>query len=220
MNRSVAQFFSVIGHPILVVTYGLLLLIWVNPYAFGARSLTDQPATLLLIMVFAYTAVIPGLGVLLMKPLGLVTSLEMPDKQERIGPYIVTGVFYLWLFKNLMSGGQVPPMFVQFVLGATIGLFLVFFFNIFTKISAHAAGMGGMVAATLLTAFEWGGSSAGLPVPGGMVWLSLNFLLAVVVVLAGLVGAARLALGAHTPPDLYRGYVAGIFAQVAAAWLL
>ena len=38
--------------------------------------------------------------------------------------------------------------------------------------------------------------------------------------LAGLVGTARLALGAHTPADLYRGYAAGVGAVVIAYWLM
>lgn len=220
MNRFFAQLISALAHPLLMVTYGLLLMLWFNPYAFGARSIGDQPAVLLAMMVFAYTVLIPGLGVAMMKPLGLISSLEMPDKQERIGPYIVAGVFYLWLFKNLLSGGQVPSLFTQFVLGATIGLFAVFFVNIFTKISAHAAGMGGMMAAILLTSIEWGGSAARLPVFGGTLWLSLNVVFVGAIVLAGLVGTARLALGAHTPSDLYRGYLAGILAQMVAAWII
>ena len=44
----------------------------------------------------------------------------------------------------------------------------------------------------------------------------LNVVLALIALLAGLVGAARLALGAHVPADLYRGYAAGIAAVLLA----
>jgi membrane-associated phospholipid phosphatase len=44
-------------------------------------------------------------------------------------------------------------------------------------------------------------------------------LLAIAIVLAGLVGAARLALGAHTPADLYRGYAAGMAAVLLAGMI-
>lgn len=221
MNRSLAQFLSAVGHPLFIIFYGLLLLVWINPFAFGARHLTDQPILVLGLMVLAQTVVIPGIGILMLRPLGFIRSLEMEDKQERIVPYIIIGVFYLWLFQNLRTLAQAPPLFTQIVLGATIGLFLVFFFNIFTKISAHAAGMGGLVAAAIFTATEWGGSAATLPMPGGAsLSLSINFLLVVFLLLAGLVGAARLALGAHTPVDLYRGYLAGVFSQVVAAFLI
>ncbi len=220
MNRTFAKFFTYLGHPLFVVFYGLVFLMWLNPFAFGARHFTDKSALVLLAMVFAQTVLIPGAGVMLLKPLGFIQSIEMEDKQERIVPYIILGIFYLWLFKNLMSLGQTPALFNQFVLGATIGLFLVFFFNIFTKISAHAAGMGGLVAAGIFTATEWAGSSGNIPFFGGTVSVSINFLLAAMILLAGLVGVSRLSLGAHTPQDLYRGYLAGIFSQVVAAFLL
>lgn len=216
MNRTLAHFFSIVGHPLLMLTYSLLLLLALNPYAFSVRSLTDKPAMLLLISVFTTSFVLPGFGVALLKPLGLVKSLALADKQERIGPYILSGVFYLWLYKNLASGGQAPALYTTFVLGATIGLFFAFFVNIFTKISAHAVGMGGLIAMLLMTGSVWGDTVFNIPMFGGAVQLSLNVVIALVVILAGLVGTARLALGAHTPADLYRGYAAGFVAMLLA----
>jgi membrane-associated phospholipid phosphatase len=220
MNRTLASFLSVIGHPLLIVTYALLIMLIFNPFAFGARSLTDQSAMVLLIMVFATTFVIPGAGVAIMKPLGLIKSIQMEDKQDRTGPYIITGVFYLWLFKNLLSGSHAPEFLAQFVLGATIGLFLSFFINIFTKISAHAVGMGGLLAGLFLIGKEWGGASANLSLMGGTLFISLNAVYIGVLFFAGLIGVARLALGAHTPDDLYRGYAVGIFTQIVASWFM
>lgn len=187
----------------------------INPFAFGAHRMGDQRTVVLLLYVVSTTFLIPGLGVSLLKPLGLVKSLEMRDKQERIGPYIITGIFYLWMFKNFMSGA-VPLLFAKFVLGATIGLFFAFFANIFFKISAHATGMGGFVAMVLLLAFEWSGAS----LDAGPFLLSLNVLLAFVILLAGLVGAARLSLGAHSQAELWQGYAAGFGAVMLANVIL
>jgi hypothetical protein len=206
MNRTISQFISIIGHPLLMVTYGFLILLWINPFPFGVRDMQDKNAVILIIQVFATTFFIPGAGVALMKPLGLIQSLEMQDKQERIGPYIITGIFYLWMFKNFYSQGQMPLLFTRFMLGATIGLFLAFFINIFSKISAAS--------------FEWGGGIGAIPIMGGVLMLSLNTILCIVLVFAGLVGVARLALGAHVPIDLYRGFAVGVFSQVAASGLI
>ena len=219
MNRTLAHFFSILGHPLLMLTYSLLLLLALNPYAFSVRSLTDKPAMLLLISVFTTSFLLPGFGVALLKPLGLVKSLALADKQERIGPYILSGVFYLWLYKNLASGGQAPALYTTFVLGATIGLFFAFFVNIFTKISAHAVGMGGLIAMLLMTGSVWGDTVFNIPMFGGAVQLSLNVVIAFVVILAGLVGTARLTLEAHTPADLYRGYAAGFVAMLLAGMI-
>jgi hypothetical protein len=212
MNRTLAYLLSVLGHPMLVVTYMLLLMMAVNPYAFGVHNLAEKRAFILLFSVFSTSFLIPAVGVAMMKPLGLVKSLELREQQERIGPYIVTGVFYLWLFKNLLSAGQTPPMLAKFVLGATIGLFFAFFINIFTKISAHAVGMGGLVAMLAVLTYTWGQMELAIPAFGGTVVLNLLFVLAAGIFMAGLVGTARLALQAHIPADLYRGYAIGIAA--------
>ncbi len=213
--KYISKTLSFVGHPLLVLTYILLLMLAVNPYAFGVKSISDQRGVLLLLSVFTTSFMIPGFGVALMKPLGLIQSLEMRDKQERVGPYIICGIFYLWLFKNFMEG-TVPLLFAKFALGATIGLFFAFFANIFTKISAHATGMGGFVCMVLILALQWPGMSLSI----GALQLSMNVVLAIAVLLAGLVGYARLSLPAHSPVDLWRGYAAGAVAVLLANTVL
>lgn len=220
MNPTLARIISFLGHPLLILTYITLLLIAVNPYAFSVRSMGDQRALLLLASVFSTTFVLPGFGIALMKPLGFVRSLELEDKQERIGPYIITGIFYLWLFKNLFSGTQVPALYGVCALGASVALFFAFFLNIFTKVSAHATGMGSLIAMVFLAALEWRGMGISVPVISGSIQLSMTVLLACTLLLAGLIGMARLALRAHVPADLYRGYAAGFLAVMIADFLL
>jgi len=193
----------------LVLTYALLILMLINPYAFGVHSPTDSKAVLLILYVFTTSALIPAVGVAVMKPLGFVKNLESPEQLERTGPYIITGVFYLWLYKNLSTGGQAPPLYLVCILGATIGLFVAFVINIFTKISAHATGMGGMVGMLMLTAWEWQDATLGIPAPGGTFQISLTVATVAMVLVAGCVGTARLVLKAHVPRDLWQGYLVG-----------
>lgn len=215
-----SRFLSILGHPLLVLTLGLALLLATNPFAFGVHDFADPKARVLMLTVFITTFVLPGVGVAVMKPLGLIQSLEMQDRQERTGPYILTGVFYLWVFKSLLSDVQVPGLFSVFALGTTIGLFVAFFANIFTKISAHALGMGGLVALVLLMCFRWGGTGLSIFAFGHTLMLSTTALLVLVVLFAGAVGMARLRLGAHEPVDVYQGYAAGFAAVLVAQGLL
>jgi hypothetical protein len=193
----------------------LLLMLIINPFEFGAQRIGDKQTVILFFYVVSTTFIIPGLGISLLKPLGLVKSFEMREKQERIGPYIIAGIFYLWMYKNFASG-VVPGLYAKFVLGATIGLFFAFFANIFTKISAHATGMGGFVAMALLLALEWSGATFSL----GQILLSLNALLAIAIIFAGLVGAARLSVGGHTQAAIWQGYAAGFLAVMVANAIL
>lgn len=215
MNRTLARVISYLGHPLLVLTYVLLLMLAINPYAFGAHWMGDERTVVLLLYVISTTFLIPGLGVSLLRPLGLIKSLEMEDKMERTGAYIITGIFYLWMIKNFMAGA-VPMLYAKFVLGATISLFFAFFANIFTKISIHSTGMGAMMMMLFLLANAWPGKALAI----GSSLLSLNIVLILAVIWAGVVGSARLSLGTHRMPELWLGYAAGAVAVLLGFWIL
>ncbi|MCB0643086.1 MAG: hypothetical protein KDC44_15660, partial [Phaeodactylibacter sp.] len=134
MLTGIAKFISLLFHPLLILTYILVLLLLSNPYLFGVNTIQEE-IPLVLLMFFS-TVLIPGIAVAMLKLLGLIKSLTMEERNERIGPYIITSIFYLWLFINFYHNSQVPTIFTSFVLGATIALFVVFFINIFAPISA------------------------------------------------------------------------------------
>lgn len=172
----------------------------------------------LILRVFLSSFFIPMVAVLMLRFTGLVQSLEMPERQERIIPYIVTGIFYLWLFRNLVDNTTIPRLFSSFALGTTISLFLAFFINLFSKISAHAVGMGGIIGMIVLlmnyfpeykvVQLPWGSED--------FLEISTTMVLMLALVLAGLVGSSRLSLKAHEPMDLYGGYFVGFVGQMIA----
>ena len=219
MLRTLAHLFSILFHPLLVVTYMLILLLLVNPYQFGVYSIVEQWKFILL--VFLSTFIMPAFAVVMMKALGMVQSLELHERHERIGPYIITGVFYLWMFINFKNNTLIPQPFTIAVLGATIALFTSFFFNNFTKISAHATGMGGLagMAAINTILFNFDTFTLNLGWLGVFV-ISTNFVLMATIILAGLVSTARLYLEAHTEKQLYYGLAIGFVSQfIALAFL-
>lgn len=217
MLRSAAQFTSFIFHPLLVVTYMLILLLFVNPYLFGVSNIGEQPSKLLILQVFLSTFFIPAFAVAMLRFTGLIKSLEMHTRQERIGPYIITGIFYLWMFKNFHSNAQIPTAFTCFMLGATIGLFIAFFINIFSKISIHAVGMGGLLGMVVITMvlFSYDTFTINSTIVG-TIEINMSTILFSTILLAGIVGTARLLLEAHEPLDLYGGYLVGFLAQFIA----
>lgn len=202
-----------------MLTYMTVLMLIIHPFWFGVHQVSDKIP--LLLAVFFSSFVIPGIAVLMMRFLGLVDSMELRDKKERIGPYIVTAIFYLWLYINFRNDPSMPPPFSSVVLGTVIGLFLAFFINIFSKISAHAVGMGGLLGMVIILL----GMGSFDPVlihlgTWGAIQTTLGTLLLVVILLAGLVGTSRLLLKAHDSMDLYGGYMVGLAAQFLAFRLL
>ncbi len=215
MLRSLARLVSILFHPLLILTYMLVLLLLINPYSFGVNQIGEQST--LILLVFLSTFMIPAFSVLMMKFLGMVDSLELKSNQERIGPYIITGIFYLWIFINFKNNSRIPLAFTSFVLGSTIALFLAFFINIFSKISAHTVGMGGLTGmiAIIMLLFNYDSFTVELPLLG-ILQLSMNSVFMAVIVMAGSVGTARLLLKAHEPKDLYGGFLVGFSAQFIA----
>lgn len=216
MLKYIAQFISVIFHPLLIPTYMLILLMMVNPYLFGVHDISEQNSMLLIIHTAMNTLIIPVFAITIMKFLGLIKTFEMKDKSERTGPYIISGVFYLWLFRNFLENPQVPLAFTSFLLGATIALFLAFILNIFTKISAHTVGMGGLLAMVIITMFQFSYDTFNVNFWGGTIQMNMTSLLMIIILFAGLVGTARLVLKAHIPSDLYGGYLIGFVSQIFA----
>jgi hypothetical protein len=214
--RIVANIISVIFHPLLIVTYMLIMLLMVNPFLFGINRLSD--GTHLILSVFLQTFFLPFFAIFMMKSLGFVTSYEMKDKQERIGPFIATGIFYLWVYWNVANGNVFHTAFTIGVLGATIALFLGFIINLYFKISLHAIGIAGLVALVIITMVYYSrGSVVSFKLPtGDICQISLIFILMGTIAIAGLVGTARLILQAHRPIEVFAGYAVGFLCQFIA----
>ncbi len=217
MLKAIANIVSVVFHPLFLPTYVLILLMVIDPYPFGFFDMGNKNAGLLIIRVFFSTFLIPGMAIFMMKMLGLISSFEMKNKQERIVPYIVSGIFFLWIFKTLVDYPKIHPLFVSFLLGATISLFLAFFINLFSKISIHTVGIGGVLGLLLLMmmftnyppfVFNFGVI--------GIYQVNMLALFLIGILIAGLVGTVRLYLDAHNSADLWGGYLVGFIGQLMA----
>ena len=217
--RLSAKIVSGLLHPLVIPTYALFLLLWMNPYLFGVSRWSDE--SMLIWHVLFMTCLLPFLVVFMMRQLGMVDSIHLHKREERIAPYIATGIFYLWLFINLANSHVVPLPYVVFILGTVIALFLDFFVNNFTKISAHGTGMGGLIAFVLLCMTAWGYEFFWLNMgPLGSHEMRLSWVFLIILVIAGIVGSSRLLLKAHTHKQIYAGFIVGAISQYIAYLIL
>jgi len=217
MLRNFASLISWLTHPLLAITYIYIILLFTNPFDFGFRNWSDTGAIILFLRIFLTTFFIPGFAVLMLTFIGLAKSMELPEKEDRIAPYIITGIFYLWMFRNFLDNPDIPSSFSRAILGSSIGLFLAFFINIFDKISAHTVGIGGILGFILIFLFQQGNTvlfSQGFTENIYLIPMSLVFLITILI--AGLTGSSRLYLKAHTPAQVYAGYFIGILTQFIA----
>lgn len=208
--RVLAWIISAIFHPLLMLPYAYVLLAFFNPFLFGesqfGRIFTlapPYPKGTWFMALMLFTCIIPLVGVLLMRGLGMVRSLSLETRDERKIPYVLAGLFYMSMVAQNSYISAMPDEVKVFTLGATIALFIAFFINLFTKISMHTVGIGGFLAMLIIIMSRSYAGSSMLFVAG--------------VLACGLVGTARLLLGAHKVSDVYGGYFVGFLAQFVAA---
>jgi hypothetical protein len=203
-------------HPLFIIGYIFLFLLQTNPYIFGFSG--PKSEGLVIISVLTISVMFPLIAILMMKALGLIQTLQMKDKKERIGPLIITGLFYMWLYVNIRNNDLIPDILSSFILGSTIAVFLALIINSFSKISLHTIAAGGFMMAMLFVVFNWTYGSTDISLP----WLHVQwrfsdrFILMIVFILAGASGTARLYLNAHKSDEIYGGYLVGILAQLIA----
>lgn len=231
MLKAVARLFSYLFHPLLLLTYLLLIVMNVNPYLFGSTDFSWHSLTL--IQIFFSTALLPGVAIIVMERLGIIASLGMHDKQERIGPYIVSGIFYLWIFVNVQDNGEIPLAYRAFVLAATIALFLSFLINLVQKVNIYAVAAGVFLSAVIvmLATFNY-------------TLINMTTVLILAILVTGLIGTVQLILHYDQGPevalsvdgeldedsatvereiqpiDIYGGYLIGFVAMTIAIFFM
>lgn len=214
MVRALAQFVSVLFHPLYVVVFVYALFTIVNPFQFSNFDRVEQGVFFISLMV--QSIIIPIIAILMMKFLGMIGGLEMEERTDRIGPLIVTGICYLWLTINFLNNPDVPEFLTSFMMGATISLFLGFLINLVEKISLHTIGIGGLIAAYCIMIYKYGYGYATIQFAGEEYYVHLMLILAILIILGGLVASSRLYLGRHVSREVYGGFLVGFIGQVIA----
>src|SRR5688572_26158565 len=216
--KTLAHFFSFVFHPLFILTYMVLVLLWTNPFSFGWRHVAEADTLLIIIIMTSIT--LPAIAILMMKLLGWIEDFRLETRHERIGPYIASGIMYLTLYLHVTKADTFPVSLRVVTLGALLALWTCFFINNFIKISMHAAGVGGLVTLVALTKITFGYSQAQIGIPGGVnVVVPLDYILYFVILIAGMVCTSRMILNAHNLKEVYLGFIVGV-ASIAISYFI
>jgi membrane-associated phospholipid phosphatase len=204
--RRAAVILSALFHPMLMPLACIVVATKFDWYIRGTMS-TEQ-ANLVYLIIALSTIAFPGINILLLKWYGMIQSLEMPERKERIAPFFSTAFFFALGYYLLRKGNLPTPVYSIF-LGCTLALLLVSLINLRWKISVHAAGAAGLLGCTigLFQLHQFGDT----------------FLLSIVLIILGLVLTSRLMLNAHTPQQVYVGAAAGfaaVYFPVILEWII
>lgn len=188
----ISHFLSWIFVPLAMPVYGILL-------AFDLSILHFLPLQAKLTYTLIIAAInigLPAVIFYIMKWLGMISDIGLNNQKDRLVPYIIT--MLCMLGTGYFVWQRHAPMWLAmfFVGGAAAGL-INSIINFRWKISAHAAGIAGIVALLVRIMHE------GAVSPHILIWLVMSILA------SGMLGSARVWLGRHTVMQVICGYAVG-----------
>ena len=177
----VAAVFSFLLSPMFMPTYGMLIAFQLSTY----QILLTTDKLIVIAVVAVLTCVVPAILFIVMKHFGIISDVQLNRQRERFLPYTIITVCYvvgaLYLF-NINA----PTWMWMFLFGAATSALVSMVVNFFWKISAHMAGIGGLI---------------GL--------FDLMPIICVMIITAGILGTSRIAMERHTLWQVIAGVLNG-----------
>ncbi len=201
--RTFLKIISYVFQPLLMPTFGMILLMQIplfqlfpNLYLYRLIAITGT---------FLFTGIFPAIPIFMMMSRGQVKDMFISRREERTIPYLFSFLAYVFWVLFLWRTLQFPMEFVIIGIGVVVALICMVFINLKWKISAHAAGMGGLVGCILTVSYFVSIN------PLGIIILSL--------LISGLVAISRIYLKAHTLMQVLGGFCLGVGCVILSAFI-
>ncbi|SDZ56017.1 hypothetical protein SAMN05444412_12434 [Rhodonellum ikkaensis] len=147
-------------------------------------------------VIVVNTLVLPLFMIFILRLTKVIPSVLIEDKKDRIFPFSIISMLYFitsYLF-YVKAWVDFTLVFTLFVL--TVCLILLTSITVFWKISAHMTGVSGLLAIVLVMSLRY-------PM------VDLLYPLIGVIILSGAIASARLHLNAHSPLEIFGGFLLG-----------
>ncbi|MEX0314964.1 MAG: hypothetical protein AB3N18_12370 [Allomuricauda sp.] len=193
--RHFLNIISYIFHPLFVPIGGTVFYFLITP---KASSLEIQSGNIL--PIFILTVIIPIIFFLILKNLGVISSIFLPTVKERKYPLYISCLLLIMILYKVIPNNYVHELFFFFIgLLMATGTALILLFLKF-KTSIHLLGMGSLLMFMI----------------GLSIHFEINITLAISVftLLTGLVATSRLYLNAHSKIELVIGFLVGFCSQL------
>lgn len=200
MQEKIARIISVIFHPVLVPTLGMLLLLHSGFYF---SMLTWEAKRFVLLVVFFSTCILPLLSVSVLA-INPRFDINMSKSTDRVIPLLAASVFY-YLGFMLLGRVNIFPVFKLFMLASVLVIVALLLVSFKWKISNHMAALGGLAGVFFAFSFRKG--------------LNPVYSLLIIILVSGLVGTARLILKKHDIWQIVAGYILGFLVLYTVVYL-
>ena len=191
-----AKLTSTLLSPLLTPTYSTLLALSLSPKVFDVTGVRFK----LILIVFALTCIFPMITIAVLHNFKIIKNKKLISRKERVIPYITTTLYYAVAVYHAIYCHE-PKWLVMFFAGGALTCLISSIVNLWWKISAHMAGMGGLLA------LLWQINAMELEVVGKP---KMMLFILIAIALCGLLGTARLLLKRHTLTQVIAGFLNGL----------
>jgi hypothetical protein len=196
--KGLALLFSALFHPLLMATYGCLLIFFGIKHTVYDFMTPFETKWRMSLIVFLFSFMFPVLNIAILYKLKRIPTLTLSEQKDRTFPYIMTALFYFGLF-YLLKDINIWNSVKLFILGGGIGILLTALINLRYKISAHMVGIGGLLGVLVSLSY--------------LIKFDMTVFYLAVILVAGLVAMSRLYLEEHRPSQIYTGFLLGLLVQ-------
>lgn len=210
MTTRFAQILSALLHPLLMPTIIFGILFYVAPEAIQNLELFNDSARVgvmslkigLLLLIFLQTFILPVFTIYCLHRFGFVNDLKMETLEDRRLPYIVTVAIYTFVATFFTMKLKQLPEVAIILTGIAFSIAAVAIISLYWKISAHAVGISGTLGALIGIVIKFQSYELFYPIIA-------------VILIGGLLIAARLKLNAHTPAQVIAGSFLGLIISLS-----
>lgn len=201
--EKISRLLSVVFTPLLIPTYAMTIaLFWSILFIVAINTRIGVIA-----MTVSITCLLPLLAIILLYKLKVISEPGLNKRGERWLPYLISFFVYLG-FSFYLYKIHSPVWLVAFPCGAALAVAISILVNLRWKISAHGAAMGGLVGLIFSLLYYQ------LFITQDAIYILYGS-----IIMAGLVGSARVILGCHTVAQVIAGTLNGFLCVVLAIFL-
>lgn len=145
-------------------------------------------------IVYCFTILMPTITIFLFRKINGFAPHDLSDRKKRYIPFVLTIISYIFCLL-MMHRLKIPGYMTGIILAALIMQVICVVVNLRWKLSEHMAGMGGIIGGLVSFSYLFGYNP---------VWWLCVFIL-----IAGVLGSARIILRHHTLGEVLCGFVVG-----------
>lgn len=202
-----ARIISFVFHPLLLATY--LFGVFAFFFPRGFEPINEESSWRFIAVMFGFTFVFPSLVIAMFKSMGLIDSITMNSRRERILPFILITIIYIVATAMFFAQNEVNlnDNFLKFLLIIDLLVVISTIVTLIFKVSVHSIAVWGFIGIlfSLNTVLDNG---------------ALYYPLLAAIVVAGIVMSARLKLNVHSLTEVFTGAAIGLVTSIAAMTFL